>query len=427
MTVLVIGATGFLGAALAARLLDRGHDVAGLARGGKPPPGVDPMHHADIASFVRAADWGPYLDGVTAVVNCAGVLQDGPEDSALGVHATGVAALFTACEERDIRRVIHISAIGVDRAQPSAFSATKLAGDNALMGRDLDWVILRPSVILGPGAQGSGGLIRGLSALPVLPVMPDTAPVQPVQLDDVLDTILHFLDPGAPSQLALDLAGPDPLPFETVVAIYRRWLGWPRARDWRVPPWLARLLWRAGDAAARLGWRPALRSAAAAEMTRGAMGDPRPWADHLGRAPRSVVGGLRGRPATVQDRWYAALYLQKAVVFTVLPLFWIATAAVSLTVGFRVGHDYLLAGGLGWLSGPAVVAGALADLLIGIGILWRPWARAALWAGIALSVFYTVAGTLVLPVLWIDPIGPMLKIWPVIVLHGLALAILPGR
>jgi uncharacterized protein YbjT (DUF2867 family) len=103
----------------------------------------------DIASAREPEKWLPVLNGVDAVVNCAGVVQDGGRENTVGVHAAGVGALFDACEQRGVHRVIHLSAIGVDRAQPSSFSATKYAGDRHLMARDLDWVILRPSVVLG--------------------------------------------------------------------------------------------------------------------------------------------------------------------------------------------------------------------------------------------------------------------------------------
>lgn len=46
---------------------------------------------------------------------------------------------------------------------------------------------------------------------------------------------------------------------------------------------------------------------------------------------------------------------------------------------------------------------------------------------IALSLFYFVAGALLLPELWLDPIGPMLKIWPLIALNLAALAMVGRR
>lgn len=113
--------------------------------------------------------------------------------------------MFEACERGGIRRVIHLSAIGGDRAQPSAFSATKYWGDQRLMARDLDWVILGPSVVLGRAAFGASALIRGLASLPLVPLMPGTEPLQVVQLSDIVATDLFFIKPGAPSHIALEL------------------------------------------------------------------------------------------------------------------------------------------------------------------------------------------------------------------------------
>jgi hypothetical protein len=50
-----------------------------------------------------------------------------------------------------------------------------------------------------------------------------------------------------------------------------------------------------------------------------------------------------------------------------------------------------------------------------------------LYAGLALSGFYMIAGTVLLPRLWIEPLGPLLKVWPIIVLMLVALAILEDR
>lgn len=61
-------------------------------------------------------------------------------------------------------------------------------------------MILRPSVVIGRPAYGGSALMRGLAALPVQPVLANTGPLQPVWLDDVVQTIVFFLHPDAPSR-----------------------------------------------------------------------------------------------------------------------------------------------------------------------------------------------------------------------------------
>lgn len=419
-----------IGSAVTARLLAAGHEVTGIARRVKEAarqfPAAD-WRAADIARMTDPGQWIPHLENVDALVNCAGVLQDSPWDSTRGVHAEGARALFAACEEMGVRRVVHFSAIGVDRETPSDFSRSKLDGDRALMARDLDCVILRPAVVAGRAAYGASALFRGLAALPILPLMPATGPLQIVQLDDVVDTVSFFLSPGAPSRLALDLAGPERLSVAEVVAVYRQWLGWSEPRAVQLPQFVAAALYRLGDLAGVLGWRPPLRSTARLELARGAAGDPAKWQRVTGISPQSLKEALAAEPVSVQERWFAALYFLKPVVFAILAAFWLATGLLAIGPGYHIGAALLGEGGMGPASGPAVAAGALADIAIGAGIAVRPAARAALYCALALSLFYAVAGTLILPRLWIDPLGPMVKIWPVLVLNLAALAILRDR
>ncbi len=430
MKVLVTGATGLIGTAVVARMISKGHTIKGIARNTRRHVRRLPQVQwisLDMARTISPKAWMPLLAGIDAVVNCAGVLQDGPEDSVQGVHAQGAAALFQACENAGIRRVVQLSAIGLDRETPTSFSRTKLQGDAALMARNLDWVILRPSVVVGRPAYGGSALFRGLAALPMLPVMPDTGPLQIVQLDEVVETVLFFLRAEAPTRVTLELAGPERLSFVEVVQHYRRWLGWDEARLWRVPNWMAGWSYRLGDFAGLLGWRPPIRSTAGREISRGAIGEPGEWMRLTGIKARSLSEALAAEPASVQERWFAGVYLLKPLLLTVLSLFWVGTGILSLWPGYPAGVALIEDSGAGTFARPMVAVGAIADILIGIAIAVRRTSWLGLYAALAVSIFYLVAGTILLPRLWTDPLGPLMKIWPILVLNLMALATLEDR
>jgi uncharacterized protein YbjT (DUF2867 family) len=428
MNVLLIGATGFLGSAIHAALLEAGHRVTATCHRGPQPfrPLSTVWRRADLGRL-NESGWSALLTETEAVINCAGVLQDNAWDSTKRVHAEGLKALIAACEKAHIQRLIHFSAIGADRHDPTPFSQSKRAGEALIMQSFLDWVVLRPSVVVGRGAFGGSALFRGLAALSVMPQMPGTGPLQIVQRDDVVRTVLRFLEADARTRVALDLAGPERLEFSAVVTLYRRWLGWPPARPVRLPGWAARLLYSLGDAVRVLGWRPPLGTTARLEMAHGAVGDPAPWTAATGIAPVRLEQALAREPASVQERWFARLYLLKPIAFTVFSLFWIATGIISLTVGYRIGVALMLEGGVGPLAGPSVVAGALADLAIGIAIAFRRTTRWGLYAAIAITLFYAIAGSILVPRLWNEPLGPLLKIWPILALNFILLAILEER
>jgi uncharacterized protein YbjT (DUF2867 family) len=430
MRVLVTGATGLIGSAIVARLAGEGHQVvATTRRKGSIARRVraDRWVTIDMARAVSPQDWLPHLDGVQAVVNCAGALQDTPGDSTAGVHVAGAAALFSACEQAGVRRVIHFSAMGADKQALSAFSRTKGEGEQALTARDLDWVILRPSVVLGRSAYGASALIRGLAALPFLPDVGQTGRLQVVQLDEVIDTVRFFLDPQAPARVALEVAGPERLTFDEVVATYRRWLGFEAARPLPGGKLLMPLAYRLGDVAGFLGWRPPVRTNARREMTRGAVGDNAEWKRITGIEPRTLRDALIAEPASVQERWFANLYLLKPVVFVTFAGFWLATAFVSLGPGYGLGLEIMRKTPAAPLAEVSVIAGGLADLAIGLAIAWRRTTRPGLWAALILSLTYLVLGSLLQPHLWLEPLGPMTKIFPIAALNLVALAILEDR
>ena len=428
--VLVVGGTGLIGSAIIGRLKIDGKQVTAIARS----PGhagrrlaAHQVHFLDLGEMLQPEKWEPVLQGVDAVVNCAGVLQDGGGDSTRAIHREAPSALFEACARTRVKRIIHFSAMGVDKGALSDFSRTKADAEELLERSSLEWVILRPSVVVGRAAYGGSALFRGLAALPWLPRIADAGELSVVQLDDVVETVAMLLREDAPGRIALDLAGPDRRSFEQVVARYREWLGWRPARLLDLPRPIMAIGYALGDIAGLLGWRPPIRSNARREMVRGAAGDPAAWTAATGIVPRSLDDALLAEPASVQERWFARLYLLKPVVVGIFAFFWLLTGVVSLGPGYDIGWALMIEGGARGWSGVVVIAGALADLAIGTAILWRPTTRYALWAALAITLAYLAIGTAILPRLWNDPLGPMMKVWPILALNLVALAILDER
>ena len=194
-TILVVGVTGFIGAAVACRLHAAGARIVGVSR--SAPKSAVPLRHVrlDIARATDPSAWRPHIDGIDAVVYCAGTLQEGPGELLHAVHEAGPPR----CGALALRRMSAVSSISrrsVSSAAASDFSRSKRAGDRALMESGLDWVILRPSVVIGRNAFGGAALLRGLAALPILPVPEQAGALQVVHIDDVLETVLFFLQPA---------------------------------------------------------------------------------------------------------------------------------------------------------------------------------------------------------------------------------------
>ncbi len=130
----------------------------------------------------------------------------------------------------------------------------------------------------------------------------------------------------------------------------------------------------------------------------------------------------------MREKWFARIYALKPLILAVTALFWISTALVSFGPGWDIGLNLLYEGGM---SGPivplTVIAGASSDLIIGVAIAFRRTSRVALVAALILSFVYLILGAILVPRLWREPLGPMLKIWSVMVLNVVSLAIVDDR
>jgi hypothetical protein len=130
----------------------------------------------------------------------------------------------------------------------------------------------------------------------------------------------------------------------------------------------------------------------------------------------------------VQERWFARLYLLKPLIFGVFALFWIVTGLISVGPGRERGIQLVMEGGTSEaVALLATLSGGMADIAIGIAIAVRRTARLGLFAALGISIVYLILGTILVPHLWIDPLGPMFKIAPVMVFNLVALAILDDR
>jgi nucleoside-diphosphate-sugar epimerase len=430
MRVLVLGGHGLIGTPLVVRLLASGHSVVGIGRNIRAAARRLPEATwiaQDIAQLSMPEQWRPLLAGMEAVVNAAGVLQDSPRDDVTALQSVAMQAMFAACAATGVRRVVQISAATASREAPTAFLRSKAEADEALAALDLDWVILRPGVVFGPQAYGGTALLRGLAGFPMfIPLLSGTQPIRTVHVDDVVDAVMRSLEGSVPSCCIYDLVEPQPHTLGAIVLAIREWLGFAPARVVPMPRWLAAAAFTVGDWLGHLGWNPPMRTTALRQMDIGIHADPAAWT-----AVAGPLGGLRETlrriPSTVQERWYARLWLLKPVGIGMLSLFWIATGIFSL-VSWNESVSLLTDRGVSYgMAALAVIAGAGADLMLGAAILVRRWFKPVLLGMVAVSIAYLIIGTLVATDLWVDPLGPFFKVLLCLVIIAYVAAIAEER
>lgn len=381
-----------------------------------------------MSKLIAAEDWLPVVAGMDAVVNAAGALQDGPRDRLDAVHRGSVVALVAACEQASIRRFVQISAIGADLASANPFFSTKAQGDKVVTSSLLEWTILRPGLVIAPAAYGGTALLRALAAFPgFIPAVMARQPIQTVAVTDVAEVVSRAVAGSLPPRSAVDLVEAEARTLAGVLSAFRAWLGLPPARIVPMPAFLGRIAAVVGDGLGLLGWRSPLRSAALAALARGVTGNARSWNEISDQKLQPLEATLAAMPAHVQERWFARLWLLKPLVFAVLSLFWLVSGIVGL-IRQDAAADILVSHGLSpALALGMVLAGSVADVIVGAAVLVRPSARLALMGMIAISLAYLGAAIALAPDLWLDPLGAMVKAVPALCLVLVALAILDER
>lgn len=416
MRILVIGAGGFIGAQVAAAIHGSGRRVVAAIRTVAAVERRLPFAEAvpvDLAASLNPGDWAPHLEGIDAVVNCAGLLQ-ADEATLEAVHHLAPAALFTACAKAGIRKVIHLSAVSADPDAGTAYAATKWRGEEALRRSDLDWILLRPSLVWSArGSYGGTSALRGLAGLPFLvPLIGAGQQVfTPITVEDLARTVVQLLAPDAPSRLTLEPCGPETLTTREILVKLRRWLGLAPARFVPTPMPLIRLVCRLGDV---LGRGP-VTTTSLRQIEYGNAADGAAFAAEIGFQPESMDQALAKQPAQEQDLWHARLTFLEPLLRLVLVLLWFGSGIAGLLAPPSEIIELLAATSLS--EGASVALGRAASILdlliaVAVALAWRPQLLG--WVQLCLVASYTTLLTVTAPALWLAPLGPLLKNLPIL-------------
>jgi uncharacterized protein YbjT (DUF2867 family) len=432
--ILVLGASGLIGRYVTDDLRTRGFHVIGIARrfasSQKTSP-FDlemPVMSMDSASLVRLIG----DNDIDVVFNCLGVLQDGPGSDTSDVHRGLVERLLRAIgDSHRAIRLIHISIPGVAHDDRTAFSRTKREAEALIAASGIAYAILRPGFVVAPSAYGGSAMLRALAAFPIgLPATESATPFQPVAVEDIASTVAWLGGRAIPDKVAdavaWDLMQPQPVTLGGVIEQFRHAFGTADLPRIAPPSFLLDLGARLGDLASLLGWMPPMRTTAIAELRRGVTGDPHPWMVAAGIVPKTIAQMVRS--ATIQDKWFARLFLIKALVIASLTLFWIASGFIALVISYDAAAAILTAHAFPpALVAPFTVGTSLMDMTIGVLIAFRRTCAAGLIAGVAASLGYMVGTAILTPDLWIEPLGALVKTGPAIVLMLVALLTLDNR
>ncbi len=229
MRVLVTGASGFIGTETVARLQADGHEVIPFSR----DTGGD---ITDPAAISRAAQ------GAEAIVHLVAIL-DGSAERFEAVNAQGPRNVVAAAHAAGVRRLLHMSALGVsaEHASLTGYWRSKWAGVQAVTGSDLDWTVFEPSFVFARGG-GAFAEFERLTRMPLVPVIGDGRyRHQPVWVGDVAAAFAQALARPETVGKRYELGGPQVFTFNDLLDEIARVTGRRPHPKVHVPAGLMRL------------------------------------------------------------------------------------------------------------------------------------------------------------------------------------------
>jgi nucleoside-diphosphate-sugar epimerase len=270
--VAVTGATGFIGTSLCISLLQSGYRVRALVR--RPERAVA-LEHAgvelqpgDLGNSDSLAKLAAEAD---VVIHCAGAVRGSSQRAFDRVNVDGTAELLRAVRSGPTRpRLVLLSSLAAREPQLSWYAASKYRSETLLreQGEDLDWIVLRPPPVYGPGDKEMlpvfRAMARGLAPVPGDP----SARISVIHVQDLVDAILACLARGDMPATEYTLSDGRPGGYDwkemadIAAAVWQR-----RVRLVRVPGWLLDATAAVNLALARLlGYAPMLTPAKLREL-----------------------------------------------------------------------------------------------------------------------------------------------------------------
>jgi NADH dehydrogenase len=220
MRIAVVGATGFVGSHLVPHLVERGHTVRAISRRGRQLAGWGAEVQPLAADVETGAGLGAALTGVDALVHLVAIPREVDGRTFDEVNVRGVERTLEAAHAAGVRRIVHLSVLGVIDDPRLGFLSSKWRGEQLVRESGVEWVVLRPSLLFGVG-DGFFNLVKvtltwwspGVVAIPG----DGQTRFQPLSVDDLAIAVERCLVDPERAGSVYELGGPAHLTYRQIV------------------------------------------------------------------------------------------------------------------------------------------------------------------------------------------------------------------
>ncbi len=167
----------------------------------------NPNNFSDLKEAIKNSD---------VVVNLIGILFENRKQKFYNIHSKIPEAISKICSDTDVKKFIHVSAIGANDKSKSLYQKSKFSGEQKALENFKKTVIIRPSVVCGP-EDNFTNLFSKLSILPVIPVVGKNYKFQPILVSDVANSIVKAIEIKNNEGKIYEIGGPKIISFGDMV------------------------------------------------------------------------------------------------------------------------------------------------------------------------------------------------------------------
>jgi nucleoside-diphosphate-sugar epimerase len=195
----VTGGTGFVGRRFIDLAVKAGHQVRALARRPQPPRENVEWVEGDLASRDALEQ---LVTGADAVIHVAGVINAANAAQFEAGNVTGTLAMLAAATAAGTQRFVHVSSLAAREPRLSQYGASKARSEELVKGSGLDWLIIRPPAVYGPGDRETLELFKMARGGQIY--MPPSGRVSLIHVDDLARLLLAAAEPQAPRKMVIE-------------------------------------------------------------------------------------------------------------------------------------------------------------------------------------------------------------------------------
>ncbi len=217
----IFGGTGFIGTELINQLANMPFKIQLFTRNIKKLSRIKQNSKLVLIEFSKKSDLSTTLSGSDVIINLVGILHETREVKFSTAHEHFVGKLIDTALRENIKRVIHISALGVNKSSPSKYLLSKYKSEFIIQNKFKmhNWTILRPSIVFGAHDKFINLFKKMVRFLPVILLISPKAEFQPIHVNDLVHIVIKSIDDKKTYKKIFNIGGPKKYTFYEIVKL----------------------------------------------------------------------------------------------------------------------------------------------------------------------------------------------------------------